>query len=380
MRDGKLLVTSRDLMKVGDDQWLRKLGERNFMGWINLVSTRSLLRHNVRNYVEKLESATQPPDLGSSAFAGLYALLSDERDLFARVTTLALPLLDNYQSSHRKSSDLVRPMIFPDLVALLVMASLVGDDRRELWSKIGGAKPAAKSSRMSELHKVTCRIAGARPDSPGRGQPGRGAVGGESQWLKLLKTAPTRALFDLAISPDSRIWTSVLRTFVFPLGLLLSKELTESGGSVDPFELFKIGSYPERHPRVLYERQYPRPDFGTEPRDEQPESWAGFDAVEVSGNELLAYHYVGLKWKAPLLFDRELNAFQFLDQLDKSWELVERQVSSERWEEIERHRKAGHCRHVVVYDENEASCPPEDLQRAAQHYGVNLRARDVTEV
>jgi hypothetical protein len=350
------------------------------MGWINLVSTRFLLRRNVKNYVEKLESTAQPPDLGSSAFAGSYALLSDEREIFTRITRLSLPLLDNYRSSKRKSSDLVRPLIFPDLVALLVMANLAGDDRRELWSKIASAKPAAKDLRMLELHKVVCRITGAHPDSPGSRQPGLGAVESESQWLKLLKTAPTRALFDLAISPDSNLWTSVLKIFVLPLGLLLSKELAESGEIVDPFELFKLGAYPERHPNVIYERQYPRPNFGIEPRDEQPESWVGFDAVEVSGNELLAYHYVGLKWKAPLLFDQELNAFQFLGQIDKSWKLVKQHISSEQYAEIEKLKKAGQCEHIVVYDENEASCPLEDLQRAAQHYGVNLQARDVTEV
>jgi hypothetical protein len=106
----------------------------------------------------------------------------------------------------------------------------------------------------------------------------------------------------------------------------------------------------------------------------------GFDALELREDGLRAFHYLGFKWQAPLLFRDDLNAYRFLEHLDSAWKLVRDTVSSEQWSRIEPLRNAGRCTHVIVYDDTRATVPPEDLARAATHYGLTLEARDLTQV
>jgi hypothetical protein len=305
----------------------------------------------------------------------LYALLSGDRQLFARAADLSRPLLHEYIGVDDKS--LGTPSVLRDLVGLLVVAHLDGDEQQVFWQKIATAKPF-KSPLMRCLQVVIGKLVGKQPKRKKTFKPELGPVKSESQWLHLLEKAPTRYLFDQAISPDHPLWSYTLDTFVLPLGLLLANELCESGDAVDPFELFRQGAYPERRGSVVYERRYPRPVFNSEPDPEVPATWSGFDAVEFRDEQVLVYHYLGLKWQAPLLFEDGLNAFRFLDQLDLGWHLVQMALSGEQWKEVEKRKNAGQCIHIVVHDESEAPCIPGHLERAATHYGVVLEARDLT--
>ncbi len=71
------------------------------------------------------------------------------------------------------------------------------------------------------------------------------------------------------------------------------------------------------------------------------------------------------------------NAFEFLEQLESSWELVRESVSELEWKSIEKARENGGVQHVVVYDANVAQVLPNDLERAEAHYGVSLTAEEL---
>jgi hypothetical protein len=155
-------------------------------------------------------------------------------------------------------------------------------------------------------------------------------------------------------------------------------ELAASGAGSDPSRLFSQGGYPERHPGVIYERQQQRPDHFTVPEPQQPSTWYGFDAVELREGRLLAYHYMGFGWRAPLLFEGSLNAFQFLDSLPLSWQLLRAGVTEEQWREVSALERSGRCTHVVVCDMNHVNVSPPHIERAARHYGLTLEVQDVT--
>jgi hypothetical protein len=343
------------------------------MCWINIASTRHQVRQQVKKLIEEWEMSPESHSLGMTP--GLLSLLTGDQELITRAMDLSRPVLEFFTATNDEG--LGDPTVLPHLVGLSVLAYLDGEDQSKLWQRIATSKPFVNKT-MHALQTTIGRLVGTHPMPTKMSEPKLGHVKSTGDWLRRLANSPTRYLFDLAISPDHGLWEYTLDSFVLPLGLLLEKELQESGDSVDPYALFHLGAYPQQYSGVIYERQHKRPAWDSVPNPEAPETWFGFDAVELCAQQVFLYHYLGLKWQAPLLFDDEVNAFQFLDQLDKSWQLVQSSLPSQQWEEVEKLKRAGQCVHIVVHDTTLAPCLPAHLERAAKHYGVVLESRDVT--
>jgi hypothetical protein len=346
------------------------------MAWINLAATQYRYRTSARDLLTKWEATGNTPAIPSAP--ALYALLAGDPDLTEAAIRLTLPLLAPYRRMNDET--LLRPLILPDAASILVVAHLGGEESPDLWRRIALATPRRTDPVIAGLQQIAARLTGSTVSPTKAVRPQAGTVASTAEWSRLLKDAPAAYLLDQALAPDHHLWASVLRLFVLPLALLAAREATAGSMGSDPRHLLHSGSHPERHTAVLYERTRPRPQFDVEPLADQQDTWAGFDAVEFQGDHVIAYHYMGLKWQAPLVFDGDLNAFRFLDQLDLSWQLVHNAVAGEVWRAIEARKNAGRCVHVVVYDERVAESAPEDLQRAASHYGINLRAADLTQV
>jgi hypothetical protein len=346
------------------------------MPWINLAATRYRYRSGARDLLTKWEATGDTPAIPSAP--ALYALLAGDPGMVETAIRLTLPLVAQYRRMNDET--LLRPLILPDAASILVVAQLGGEQHPDLWRKIASARPRRTDPVIAGLQHVAARLMGSAATPTKTVRPHTGLIAGTAEWSRLLKAAPAAYLLDQALAPDHSLWASVLMPFVLPLALLTAHEATAGGVGSDPRALIRSGSHPERHSAVLYERTHPRPRFDVEPLAERRDTWAGFDAVEFQGDDVIAYHYLGPKWQAPLVFDDELNAFHFLDQLDLSWQLVQDTVDGETWRAIETRKNAGRCIHVVVYDGRAASSEPGDLQRAATHYGINLRADDVAQV
>ncbi len=343
------------------------------MGWINMVSTRFQVSKKARSLIEEWEAFPESNLFGIKP--GLLALISGDRNLIDRALALSNNSLDKLQEGIDEEF-LGDPTILPDLVGLSMLSYLQGCEQLELWQRIANAKPF-KDKVMSSLQAVVCKL--TSDSSPISSQPKLGHIRSLADWLKQLKKSPTPYLFDLAISPDHPLWSTILSLFVLPLGVLLQKELNESGDhSVDPFSFYYLGAHPQDYGQIVYERQHKRPTWDSVPDPQSSETWFGFDAVELCDQELYAYHYLGLDWQAPLIFDDEVNAYRFLEQLDKSWRLVEMSLSLDRWKELEELVEAGKCVHIVVHDSPQSPCLLPHLERAASHYNVRLEMRDVT--
>ncbi len=343
------------------------------MCWINIASTRYQLREEAKKLIEEWEICPESKSLGM--IPGLLCLITGDRELITRAMTLSHSSLEFFAAT--RAEGLGDPAVLPHLVGLSVIAHLDGEDQSKLWQRIATSEPFINKT-MRALQTTIGRLVGTHSMPTKTSQPKLGHIKSTGDWLGRLTKAPTRYLFDLAISPDHSLWEYTLDSFVLPLGLLLEKELRESGDPVDPYDLFRLGAYPQQYTEVIYERQHKRPAWDSVPDPDAPETWFGFDAVELYDQQLFIYHYLGLKWQAPLLFDDEVNAFQFLNQLDKSWRLMQMSLPSEQWEEVERLKRAEQCVHIVVHDTTLAPCLPAHLERAARHYGVVLESRDIT--
>jgi hypothetical protein len=344
------------------------------MCWINLAATRYELRRSAEQSLNDWEGAARP---GFGVLRpALLPLLSGNRELVARALPLSARLLRQFYSE--VDEDLLgTPPVLPNLVGLSVAAHLAGEDQSRLWRRVAEAAEFADPV-MRELQRVVAALCGARPFGGREQAEDEWHVTSEEDWLWRLGHAPARRLFDLAASPDHELWPYDLDSFVLPLGLLWHGELAASGAEFDPLKLYSQGAYPERHTGVIYERQQPRPDHFTVPEPQQPSTWYGFDAVELREGRLLAYHYLGFGWRAPLLFEGSLNAFQFLDSLSLSWQLLQSSLPEEQWREVSALERSGRCTHVIVCDMNYVNVSPPHLERAARHYGIALEARDIT--
>jgi len=345
------------------------------MGWINIVSNRFKISGKAKSLVEQWETFPESNSLGMKP--GLLALIAGDRSLINRSLALANRSLEFLQEGVDEKF-LGDPTILPDLVGLSVLAYINGHEQSELWQRIANTQPFANRT-MKALQSVIINLVNDNPSYLNKSPSKLGHVTSASDWLNRFRKSPTPYLFDLAISPDHPLWSSVLSTFVLPLGILLEKELKKSSDhSVESLDLFRLGAHPQDYGDIIYERQHERPSWDSIPDTQSPETWLGFDAVELCNQELYVYHYLGLSWQAPLLFDDEVNAYQFLDQLDKSWRLVEMSLNPVIWKQVEELVKTKRCVHIVVHDSPRSPCLLPHLERAAKHYDVNLEVRDVT--
>jgi hypothetical protein len=299
-----------------------------------------------------------------------------DRSLITRAKALAHRLLKAFYSEVT-DRDLVRPEVLPNVVGLSIAAHLDGTEKTALWERIAKAKPP-REPVMRALMDVVAQLLKTPKPVGEEAQAKPGQIYREADWLKLLKKEPANRLFDLASSPDHPLWGYTLQPFVLPLGLLLHRQLQALGGETpDILDLYRLGAHPERHPDVIYERQQERPNPLSVPKRAEQSTWFGFDAIEIQQGQARVYHYLGLRWQAPLLFEKNVNAYHFLDSLDLSWRLVESSVPARQWRSLKELRDQGAVLHVVVHDSTKAPAPPQDLARAERHYGVRIEARDL---
>lgn len=343
------------------------------MSWINLASTRYQLRETARRQLDFWEQLESP--IFGALKPGLFAVVSGEQELVARAQALSSRVLHDFYSDVQEQH-LTQPTVLPNLLGLSVMAHLGGEPQAALWQRIAEAAPA-KDETMRELQKVVGRL--VAPDVPDcEEEPKRrGHLRDEADWLWRLRREPVRQLFDLSVSPDHELWPYDLQSFVLPLGLLLQKWSRACGEEADAPELYRLGAHPEKHRRVIYERQSERPASSVAPEPGTPESWAGFDAVEFRDGQMYVYHYLGLGARSAPLHEGDLSALQLPEQVEPGWQQVKAHVSQSQWAEVEEHLSTGRCVHCIVYDRN-SGAPPE-LATASKNYGLTLEACDITE-
>jgi hypothetical protein len=341
------------------------------MCWISLAATRYDTRAEAEVQLDDWEDSTEN---SSSMKPVLLAFLSGEQQYVARARKLSHKLLQFFDDSE----DLLHPAVLPDVVGLSVAAHIDGDDQTRLWKKIvTRAKP--KDARMRALQAVVSKLLSAPGKSEPRPEPVRGHVHTEAQWIKLVAKGPAHRIFDLAATPDHPLWLDCLQFFVLPLGLIYHRELTAADvKDVSIFDLFRMGSYPWRHPAVIYERVQEKPDSLSRPDPKDPATWFGIDAIDVLGDNIRAYHYLGFDWQAPLLFEGGVNAYRFLDTLDLSWKQVEQTIPKPDWQMLSPRLNSEKCSHIVVHDEEVSPAVSPDIEDAAKHYGLRLDVEDVT--
>lgn len=344
------------------------------MAWINIASTRFRLREEAEYLMDKLEFATEP-SLSPKALM-LRCLQTGDRTLATRAKALAHRLLALFYGDIA-DGDLLYPEVLPEIVGLSIVAHIDGADQTALWERIAKANSPPEPV-MRALKGVVACLLDAPTTLTGKKQIKSGHVYRESDWINLLKKEDLSRLFDLASSPDHPLWGYTLDSFVLPLGLLLHRELLARGDDApDIHDLFRLGSYPWRHPNVVYERQQERPDPLSIPDPDKQDTWFGFDAIEIRDHQAYVYHYLGLSWQAPLLFEKDANAFYFLESSDLSWKLVETSLPLRQWQKIKNMRDRDDCVHIVVHDSTKAQSLPHDLAQAGKYYGVKLEARDL---
>jgi hypothetical protein len=345
------------------------------MAWINLVAERPRTRERAIRAVDRLRDNPEMTSLGPSP--PLTALLAGEPRLFGEAVESSRAAFTSLVDMPDKG--LMTEIDLPDVLGLSVAFHIHGESQEEVWLRIAGYK-SPKSARLCALQDLAAELAGVHKPRRTKKQSGLGLPRRPSQIYSGLKAWNLRHLMEVVLAPDHDLWAGDLKIFALPLGLLLHRSLQEEGLEVAVEDIFRLGGYPERHREVLYERDVARPAWQTGPVPGDKSTWYGFDAVEIAEGELRVYHYLTLKWKAPLIFDDELNAFEFLDQLDQSWSFVRESVDENDRERIDSLRNQGKERHIVVRDVTEAPLVKGHLERAAEHYGINLDAKDVLEV
>jgi hypothetical protein len=343
---------------------------------MNLAATRHELSVVAAEHLQMFESgeALAPWNANPARFA----FMSGEASLVERAVALSRGIVPQF--SEATEEELTALAALPDVLTWSVVAHLDGVDQSELWRRIASA-PAARDEVIRKLQEVAAQLLDPQPSPAEAAKPSKEGHGkSERDWFRRLKKSPTRRLFDLAASPDHPLWGFFFSSLVLPLGLLLQFELRAAGDDkgADARTLLRLGAYPERHENVIYERRHERPKALSVPRPDAPETWFGFDALQLSGEQLFAYHWLGFSWKAPLLFDDDVNAYHFLNTLDLSWRLAQEALPPEQWKRVERVKDTERCVHVVVIDGNHAQFSSSHLARAEQHYGVKLEVADVT--
>ena len=126
-----------------------------------------------------------------------------------------------------------------------------------VFARIAKRKPY-KSSRDRALQKVAQRL--LAPGEPTKRRTKPGHVTSEAEWLHLVQRAPGDQALDLALTPDHPNW-GALALFVLPLAYLTVKERERVGEKADIAELVRMGPYPDRRGKVLYERTQSQPEF-----------------------------------------------------------------------------------------------------------------------
>ena len=308
-----------------------------------------------------------------SSLIGLYALLTGDEFHIKREIERAQILLRNHHAYIHPPNY----MLMGEVLSLAVIASLGDTDCSDIFQSIAGAKKY-KDKRETSLQLLARRIAGLE-ETPTKPYKKRGHVKTEAQWYRLVETADPTDAFNLAVTLEHPR-ASLLGSYILPLAYLVARAKTNENWRNYLPRLLKWGSpNPEEERNIVYERTVAAPSVEVKVKPEDKATWRGFDAVEIKGEEVFAYYYLGVRWQAPLFFEGDINIYLFLDNVEFDWRLVEEVVAAEQWRTITAAKEQGRSSYVFVYDAAQITAPEDDLARAAEHYGLNIIARDISE-
>ena len=225
------------------------------------------------------------------------------------------------------------------------------------------------------LQLIAKRIVKAA-DAPEPPYKKNGHVTKEGQWFKLVEKAPASHAYNLAVCPDHSGWT-LMCSYVLPLAFQWCRERKKKDWKKDLRELLKWGGpFPEEARNVVYERISEKPKANSKVEASDETTWRGFDAVEIKGDELYAYYYLGAESKScSILPGKEPG---FLDYVELDWKLVKENIPEKQWAKVAALQKD--CVYVIVYNASRCSVSEPDLVKAGKHYNLNLIARDITEL
>lgn len=269
------------------------------------------------------------------------------------------------KSSLRRVTDQL-PMARLNEVATLAVADGLAGSETDLLDLVRGAKTADPlSARYLELLTV------AEPPPKPRRPPPKGHIFSWPAFKRTLAKGEAARVAALVTTPDhegfSNFWGWIpVVAWAFTAGLTPNRRADAL------WEWVCCGCRPDGL-EVLFERQRKKPPFD----ERESAAWWGFDAVARRNDELLVYHYMGVRWWAPLAFEDGLNAFWFLERLDTAWEELLQALSNEDVGWVERARSEGRVRHLVVHDSKKAPTNDQTLRRVGDHYGVSVEAVDV---
>lgn len=344
------------------------------MSWLSLAANRYELRAGLRRNLEDADHQALRYEV-VSALLGIHALLVADDFYIEREVERAQALLQNFREHIHPPN----PALMGDVLSLAIIAGLGGADATDVIRSIATAK-IYTTRRDKTLQLLARRILGL-DKTPSKPYGKRGHVTTEAQWYHVVERVTPADGFNLAVTLEHDL-ISLFRRYILPLGYLLAQTEAESDWRIYLRQLMAWGSpIPKNKKEIVYERTatVPRAEVALDPDDKS--TWRGFDALELRGDDLVAYYYLGVNWEAPLFFDAKMNIYSFLDNVEFDWRLVKEVVSVELWQRIDAARALReHCAYVVVYDASVASAPEDDLRRAVEHYGVNLITKDVTEV
>lgn len=345
------------------------------MSWLSLAAGRHELRAVLqRNLDDPPHKEMRLSSLGS--MLGLYALLvGDDYHVDWEVERARL-LLEKFATHIRPPN----PALMSDVLSLTIIAGLGDDapDYTDIYESIAKAR-TYKGKRDQSLQLLTERILGRKP-VPSKPYKRRGHITKLGQWWRLVEDIAPGSAFDLAVTPEHDQF-SEFETQILPLGYLLARDSAGDEWRGHLRQLLAWGSADlENRREVVYERTAKAPPVETkhDPNDEF--TWRGFDAVELHGEDVNAYYYLGTNWEAPLFFDESINVYSFLDHVDSNWQLAESALTPELRARVGAAREAGRCAYIVVYDAGVADAPEDALQRARAHYGLDILTKDITEV
>lgn len=192
----------------------------------------------------------------------------------------------------------------------------------------------------------------------------------EPKFLKLAERYAPPIPLQITLVPDGPFWG---RQFVAVVPLAY-ETLLAAGVVPDADRLGAIvraGGAEERR-EVVYERVSGVPGVWRDDPTEVP----GFDVVELTADSVVVHHYMGVRWQAPLLFDKDVNAFHFLEHVDAGWKQVQASVGKEAWTRLTKARAERRTVHRVSIDAVNAMEDPASTERARQRYSVEIEVVD----
>lgn len=326
------------------------------MAWISIAAQRGRFRR------QATESRTAWLERGSIDFSNGALLVvwlgGDEEAILQQEEIVARP-------THLTPKVVARPpeWLFATLADSLLLRRAAGEDVVAELKRLSDVKGYTDKAVLI-VQRALKRIATGKPLAA----VGRSVAYPESE-ADLRKLADRSPLLgaQLALVPDGKLWGRVTGIAI----TLAYEALASSGAEPDLPQLrslIRAGGDPR--PRVLVYERHGEGSSGVWREDTSVAP--GFDAVEVTDDAVIVHHYMGVRWHAPLLFDNDVNAFQFLAHLDAGWAIVEGALDAPAWSRLSLARANRRTVHRVSIDPVNACEDPASTARARDRYGVDI--------